>query len=241
MKKLVCLILATVLVLSFAACKKQADPDPAPASSEPAYTVTVEQPLTSVYDDKEEFDFEQNTTENRELTAKGCPPLAENLQKQFAGAKEMVDAFRSCQFGGIDYGVSRRIGNNDYWVIADSRFPTYADLTAYLKTLFTERFVYENLLTAESCVQQSSDGLACVLQAGKGVDPRYAGYVVRVDSQTPTDVAMTATVYYAPDVYEGEIFYTTPANPDFYTTKELKIAMTNTDDGWRFTAFPFIG
>lgn len=240
MKKLLCLLLAMGLVLGFAACKKQDSAAPAP-SSEPSYTVTVEQPLTSVYDDKEEFDFEQNTTENRELTAKGCPPLAENLQKQFAGAKEMVDAFRSCQFSGIDYQVSRQIGNNYYWVIADPRFPTYAELTAYLKTLFTGRFVYENLLTAESCVQPSSEGLACVLQGGKGVDPRYAGYVMRVDSQTPTDIQMTATVYYAPDAYEGEIFYATPANPDFYTTKELKIAMTKTDDGWRFTKFPFIG
>ncbi len=238
MKKLLCFILVTIVALSWlSACKKQS-PSANPSS---VATVSREQPLASVYQPEEIPQKDQHTTENKELTAKGCPPLAETLQKKFAGAKEMVDAFYTGAFSGINYQVSKSIDGNPYWVIVDERFPTYTDFVAYLQTLFTTDVITGQLLTPDSIVKPGPNGLPCVLQSGKGMDGRFAGYVFKVDRQTPYQIDLTATVYYAPDVYEGELFYTTPANPDFYTTKQLNFTLVRMDDNWLFSQFPFIG
>jgi len=236
MKKSICFFLLIVLLLSFAGCKKN-------KSTETVQNLPAPQgnPLTSTYDPNQEYEFDELITPDPQLTAKGCPNLSKNLQELYAGAAEMVRAFNQCNFSAVVPGLTREISGMNYLVVNDSRFPTYNDLVTYLQTIFTDEFIYGNLLTANSCVKSSSDGLVCVLDAGVGDDITYAGHVFTVTEQTPTKVQLSATVYFALDVYDGEKFYTTPSNPDSFTTTTLQFTIVNTDKGWRFSQCPFIG
>ncbi len=237
MKRFICLCLTLLMLVSATACKKLTELGE--SAQQALQTLDQDQALVSVYDEEEEFEFEQRVEENKELTAKGCPPLPEDLQKLFAGAKEMVDAFDRCQF--TTEGVTREINGMPYSVIVDSRFGDYEGLKTYLQQLFTEELIYDQFLNVNSPVQCSDDGLACVLQASGASDITYAGHVFSVDSYTTKKIELTATVYHVDDVYMGEYFYTTPANPDDYTTNELAFTLVRTDDGWRFSQCPCIG
>ena len=226
MKRLMAFCLMLCLLLStLVACSKGVTPTD--VSSIPSMT-TVD---TS-------FDFDDRTSEDKELTAKGFPPLPLDLQILYQDAQEMAAAFALCNFKTM--GVTREIGNQTYDVISDSRFDTYADLTKYLQQLFTDDCIYRDFLNTQSPVQCSSDGLACAIQASGAADITYAGHVFQVDSYTTKEIRLTATVYYAADPVGDDYFFTTPKNPDDYTTEEMKFSVINTDDGWRFSQCPYL-
>ncbi len=238
MKKITCLFLAISFVLYLAGCASE--PTEQQTAKKQSYT-DVSYPLTSTYTPDQEYEMEQLVTPNAELTAKGCPNLSQNLQELYAGAQEMVRAFNQCRFSAVVPGLTREINGMNYLVVGDSRFPDYEQFIAYLQTLFTTDFITETLLTKDSCVQPSSDGLVCVIDAGVGDDITYAGHVFTVTDQTPYKIEMTATVYFSNDVWTGDRFYTAPQNPEAFTTANLNFTIVKTDNGWRFSKCPFIG
>ncbi|MBQ6818357.1 MAG: hypothetical protein IJP35_01965 [Clostridia bacterium] len=225
MKRLLCLLLAVCAALSLTACNGGVTPSD--VSSTPSMN-TVD---TS-------FDFDDRITEDKDLTAKGYPPLPLDQQILWQDAQEMAAAFALCKFNTA--GVTREIGGMTYDVIVDDRFGSYEEMKTYLQTLFTDSYIYSELLTADSPVKPSSDKLACVIQASGASDITYAGHVFTVDSRTADRIQMTAKVYYADDAYNGEPFYKTPKKPSDYTTKDLAFEMIRTEDGWRFSKCPYI-
>ncbi len=184
------------------------------------------------------FDFDDRTTEDEELTAKGYPPLSTDLQILFQDAQEMVRAFSLCSFQTLP-GITKDFGGMPYLLVNDPRFSTKDELITYLERLFTDRFIYENLLTAEGCVKFGEDGLIYVLDASGSADATYAGHVITVTNHTPSQIDFTATVYYQED-YNGEYFYDTPKKPETFTTKAMEFSLLYTQKGWRFQKCPFI-
>ncbi|MBR4867869.1 MAG: hypothetical protein IKU10_01825, partial [Clostridia bacterium] len=185
------------------------------------------------------FDFDQRTTEDDSLTAKGYPPLPLDQQILWQDAHEMVGSFALCHFKTAT-GLTREIDGMTYDVIADERFPLYTDLVTYLQRFFTDEFIYNSLLTANSPVKPSQEQLACVIQASGADNATYAGHVFTVDSVLPDRVTFTAKVYYVKSGVAGDPFYKTPKNPNAYTTKDLGYEMVMTDNGWRFAQCPYL-
>ena len=62
----------------------------------------------------------------------------------------------------------------------------------------------------------------------------------RVDTKTDKEIVFTATAYFAGDTYLENYFFTTPANPSAFTTKEFTYKMEYTEKGWRFSQYPFM-
>ena len=181
---------------------------------------------------------DKTASENPSLTAVGYPPLAENLQRMYQNAEEMMRAFTLCSFQ-TDTSIIN-IEGIDYNPIIDSRFNTYTKLKEYLLQYFTEDFVKEQLLTDEACVQQAEDDVAAAMVASGSEDNTYAGHVFRVVEKNDTKIVFTATAYFAADVYLENYFYTTPQNADEFTVKEFTYQLDYTQNGWRFSQFPFM-
>ena len=220
MKRVIFLALCLCLVAAtLTACAKA--PAPAPTPSAPTQSSQPQRP-----------------TEDKVLTAKGCPPIPQPLQQLYLDSQEMAAAFALCHF--TTDGVTRQIGNQTYDVISDPRFPTYQALEDYLNELFTQDYVAAVFLNPTGPVQKSADGLACAIQASGVSDVTYAGHVFRVDQETDTKIQLTATVYYAENDRAGEPFFTVPQNPQDYTTTEMAFTFVNSQDGWRMSACPYI-
>ena len=223
MKRVLFLVLCLCLLLTtFAACNKPTTPQPSsPASSAPTASSGPERPL-----------------EDPALTAKGCPPVPQPLQQLYLDGQEMAAAFSLCHF--TTAGVTRQIGGQTYDVISDPRFPTYSALEEYLYEIFTEDYVAQVFLNPDSPVKASTDGLACAMQASGSENATYAGHVFRVEEETNAVIRLTATVYYDENNQGEEPFFTTPENPDLYTTRTFTYTFVNSQDGWRLSSCPYI-
>ena len=177
--------------------------------------------------------------ENKKYTENGFPPLAENLQVMYQRAEEMVRAFTLCAFQ-TDGTVNMTIDGMDYNPIVDPRFKTYTALEAYLGELFTQEFIGETLLSKDSCVKKADDDVAAVIAASGTEDVTYAGHVFRVTEKTDNKIVFVATAYFADDMYLESYFFTTPENPEKFKTQEFTYQLDYTQNGWRFSKFPFM-
>ncbi len=232
MKRMICMGLALLVALAgFVGCSSEKE-----GTANPPASVLSDQQG----DDESTVDTASagETAENSQLTEVGCPPLPENFQLMFQAAQEMVRGFNLSQFQS-DAANPITLNGMEYFPIIDTRFNTMDKLETYLAQYFTKEFIDSSLLTSESCVQEH-EGLPYVLNVGASPDQTYAGHVFTVDSQTDSKIEMTATVYFSDDVYSGSCFYTTPSNPEDYTTKEMHYTLEYTDDGWRYSQFPYM-
>ncbi len=177
--------------------------------------------------------------ENEKYTQNGYPPLAENLQVMYQRAEEMVRAFTLCSFQ-TDGTINMTIDGMDYNPIVDPRFKTYSALETYLGELFTQDFIEETLLSANSCVKKADDDVAAVIAASGAEDVTYAGHVFRVTEKTDDKIVLVATAYFADDMYLESYFFTTPENPEDFKTEEFTYQLDYTQNGWRFSKFPFM-
>ncbi len=229
MKKVLCLCLAVLLALCAVGC-----------SNNNTTNNTVQTASDNHRGENPSLDTSnKEVAENPQLTANGLPPLAENLQLMFRGAEEMVRAFTLCSFQKDSTKTLVHEGMT-YNPIVDPRFTTYTKLQEYLNQYFTKEYIDSQLLTPNSCVQKFEDDVAGVIDASGIEDSTYAGHVFRVDSKDDTKIAFTATVYFAADVYMENYFFTTPANPGEFTTKEYTFQLDYTQNGWRFSKFSFL-
>ncbi len=230
MKQIVAFCLVLCMVFALAACNKE------PAVQENSQIASSdngrgENPslVTSKTDDEE----------NKKYTENGYPPLAENLQVMYQRAEEMVRAFTLCSFQA-DGTQTIVIDGMDYNPIVDPRFKTYSQLEAYLGEMFTTEFINETLLSKDSCVKKAEDDVAAVIAASGTENVTYAGHVFRVTEKTDKKIVFVATAYYADDMYLENYFFTTPENPEKFTTQEFTYQLDYTENGWRYSKYPFM-
>ena len=232
MKRLLAFCLVLCLSLGLVACDKL-----------PFINNAVEEDVVSSENERGEnpslVTSKTEQEENKQYTANGFPPLAENLQVMYQRAEEMVRAFTLCAFQ-TDGNQRVMIDGMDYNPIIDPRFQTYGELETYLGQLFTGEFINETLLSKDSCVKKAEDDVAVVIAASGSEDITYAGHVFRVTEKTDTKIVLVATAYFADDMYMENYFFTAPSNPEDFTTKEYTYQLDYTQNGWRFSKFPFM-
>lgn len=233
MKRILAFGLVLCLVLCLAGCKKE---DPSTTPSENSQTASSEHHRGDV------VSLDTSNTqqeENKELTQNGFPPLAENLQYMYQGAEEMVRAFTLCSFQ-TDGNQVITMDGMDYNPIVDPRFTTYTALETYLAQYFTKEFIEENLLSADSCVKKADDDVAAVIAASGAEDATYAGHMFRVTEKTDKKIVFVATAFFAEDTYLENYFFSPPQDSGKFTTKEFTYQLDYTQNGWRFSKFPFM-
>ncbi len=232
MKRILAFGLVLCLVLALAGCSKE----PANGTSNNAQTTSSENHRG---ENPSLVTSKTQQEENKQYTQNGFPPLAENLQVMYQRAEEMARAFTLCSFQ-TDGTLNITIDGMDYNPIIDPRFKTYTALEAYLGELFTEDFIKETLLSKDSCVKKADDDVAAVIAASGAEDVTYAGHVFRVTEKTDNKIVFVATAYFADDMYLGNYFFTTPENPEDFKTQEFTYQLDYTQNGWRFSKFPFM-
>lgn len=231
----VCLILG-LLCGGLTACKKDSNPQlQSQPQSQPQSDVASQTSSESV---ESSLDYEDKTSEDETLTAKGCPPLSKDLQTLYADAYTMVRAFNLCAFE-TDTEDGVEIDGIFCYRVKDQRFATYKDMRTYLGTLFTDDCIDTYLLTNESCVREYN-GKVYQINASGTEDAGYAGHVFTVESQTAQQIDLKATAYYTEKAQNRNPFYETPENPDGFTTKDFTFQLVFTDKGWRFSQCPFM-
>ncbi len=249
MKRTIGFALVAALALALVGCAGgSATPSDPPASIPSAFLSEPSAPPAPVVpssgDDESPVSsapltYSELTNEDPALTAKGDPPLTRDLQLLYERAYDFTRAFNLCLFQ-VNENASVVINGMTYHPISDPRFSSIEALRAELEQVFTASFVAESLLGQDSCVQADEAGNACLLEASGTENADYAGHVFVVNSRTPSRISLTATVYYAEGGYEGEPFYTAPADPERYTTQTYDFSLVNTADGWRFDSFAFL-
>ncbi len=232
MKRILAFCLVLCLALALAGCNK----NPSTVTSDNTQTTSSENERG---ENPSLVTSKTQQEENKKYTENGFPPLAENLQVMYQRAEEMARAFTLCSFQ-TDGSQSIVIDGMNYNPIVDPRFNTYSGLETYLGELFTQDFIKETLLSADSCVKKADDDVAAVIAASGAEDITYAGHVFRVTEKTDEKIVFVATTYFAEDMYLESYFFTTPSNPEDFTTKEFTYQLDYTQNGWRFSKFPFM-
>ncbi|MGN0135380.1 hypothetical protein [Anaerotignum sp.] len=167
------------------------------------------------------------------------PPLSEDLQELYAGAYKI---YNQISFGSFDYDAETTMEKDGftYYKITDSRFKTYDAFQKFLEQYFTKDFV-TNCILGESNIMfaKGEDGGLYFLGGGRGTNIFYAGHVFEMDREIEQEIDFKATAYYtnSNEAYDGEYFYTTPENPDDYTTQEFHFILLKEDGAWKFDDF----
>ena len=125
-----------------------------------------------------------------------------------------------------------------YNKIIDDRFETYDEFQAYLEQYFTKDFVSSVILSEDNIMfAKGDDGALYSLIANRGTNIFYAGHIFETDRESDKEIDISATVYYANAIYEGEIFHEAPENPDDYKTEKVPFILLNEDGAWKFDEF----
>lgn len=167
------------------------------------------------------------------------PPLSEDLQEIYEGAYKI---YYQISFGAFDYDENATYEKDEltYYKITDPRFPTYEDFRTYLLQYFTEFFVDNSILSKDNLMfTKGKDGGLYYLGGGRGSNIFYAGHTFEIDKESEDEIGFEATAYYtnSNEAYKGDYFYTTPDNPEDYTTQKFLFVLWKEDAGWRFNTF----
>ena len=70
---------------------------------------------------------------------------------------------------------------------------------------------------------KGEDGGLYYLGGGRGSNIFYAGHTFEIDKESEDEIGFKATAYYtnSNEAYKGDYFYTTPDNPEDYTTRNF--------------------
>ena len=167
------------------------------------------------------------------------PPLDAELQQLYADAYKI---YNQISFGKFDYDEETTFEKDGftYYKITDNRFKTYDDFREYLLQYFTVQFVDNSILSADNIMfAKGEDGGLYFLGGGRSTNPYYAGHTFAMDKEGEDEMGFKATAYYTNSgtAYEDDYFYTTPEDPENYTTQEFLFVLWNEDGAWKFNTF----
>lgn len=195
--------------------------------------------LSACTNTPKQADAESLSATDISIDQKALPPLSEDLQKLYEGAYKV---YYQISFGAFDYDEAATLEKNDlmYYKITDSRFQTYDAFRTYLLQYFTEYFVDNSILCEDNLMfTKGEDGSLYYLGGGRGANIFYAGHTFEIEKENENEIDFRATAYYtnSNEAYHGAYFYTTPKNPEDYTTQQFSFVLQKEAGEWKFNTF----